>query len=71
MGPDIEEPCPKSSPERYNRSNASYQRRPRSDFDGIENFTAADYHARHHRGYLGTKSRQPHNYDSEGQRSQT
>ena len=31
----------------------------------LKNFTAADYHARHHRGYLGSKSRQPHLYDSE------
>ncbi|MGI9322682.1 MAG: KpsF/GutQ family sugar-phosphate isomerase, partial [Pseudomonadales bacterium] len=31
----------------------------------IKGFTAADYHQRHHRGYLGAKSRPPHTYDSD------
>ena len=31
----------------------------------LKGFTAADYHQRHHRGYLGAKSRPPHSYDSD------
>ena len=31
----------------------------------LKGFTAADYHQRHHRGYLGARSRPPHRYDTD------
>jgi arabinose-5-phosphate isomerase len=31
----------------------------------LKGFTSADYHARHHRGYLGSVTRPPHHYDND------
>ncbi|HCC42997.1 MAG TPA: capsule biosynthesis protein [Gammaproteobacteria bacterium] len=66
MGPDIEEPCPLNlAPSATIAVMLAISDALALTLMELKNFTAADYHARHHRGYLGTKSRQPHNYDSE------
>ena len=66
MGPDIEEPCPLNlAPSATIAVMLAISDALALTLMELKNFTAADYHARHHRGYLGSKSRQPHLYDSE------
>ena len=65
MGPDIEEPCPLNlAPSATIAVMLAISDALALTLMELKSFTAADYHARHHRGYLGTKSRQSHNYDS-------
>ena len=66
MGPDIEEPCPLNlAPSATIAVMLAISDALALTLMELKNFTAADYHARHHRGYLGSKSRQPPLYDSE------
>ena len=66
MGPDIEEPCPLNlAPSATIAVMLAISDALALTLMELKNFTAADYQARHHRGYLGSKSREPHLYDSE------
>ena len=66
MGPDIEEPCPLNlAPSATIAVMLAISDALALTLMELKNFTAADYHARHHRGYLGSRSRQPRLYDSD------
>ena len=66
MGPDIEEPCPlKLTPSATIAVMLAISDALALTLMELKNFTAADYHARHHRGYLGSMSRPPHHYENE------
>ena len=67
MGPDIEEPCPLNiTPSATIAVMLAISDALALTLMELKGFTASDYHARHHRGYLGSVTRPPHNYDTDG-----
>lgn len=68
MGPDIEEPCPLNiTPSATIAVMLAISDALALTLMELKGFTAADYHARHHKGYLGSVTRQATHYDSEDQ----
>jgi arabinose-5-phosphate isomerase len=66
MGPDIEEPCPlKIAPSATIAVMLAISDAIALTLMELKGFTSADYHARHHRGYLGSVTRPPHHYDND------
>lgn len=66
MGPDIEEPCPlKITPSATIAVMLAISDAIALTLMELKGFTTADYHARHHRGYLGSVTRPEHHYDSD------
>ena len=67
MGSDIEEPCPlKLTPSATIAVMLAISDALALTLMELKDFTVADYHNRHHRGYLGSRSRPPHEYESTG-----
>ncbi len=65
MGPDIEEPCPLNlTPSATIAVMHAISDAIALTLMELKGFTAANYHARHHRGYLGSLSR-ARTYDSD------
>lgn len=68
MGPDIEEPCPlKLAPSATIAVMLAISDALALTLMELKEFTPADYHARHHRGYLGSVTRPQHTYDTDKQ----
>ena len=66
MGPDIEEPCPlKITPSATIAVMLAISDALALTLMELKGFTKEDYHARHHRGYLGSITRSRSGYDSE------
>ena len=66
MGPDIEEPCPLNiTPSATIAVMLAISDALALTLMELKGFTKEDYHARHHRGYLGSITRPPHSYDSD------
>jgi arabinose-5-phosphate isomerase len=66
MGSDIEEPCPlKITPSATIAVMLAISDALALTLMELKGFTSADYHARHHKGYLGSVTRPAHHYDSE------
>lgn len=66
MGPDIEEPCPlKITPSATIAVMLAISDALALTLMQLKGFTQADYHARHHRGYLGAITRPAHSYDND------
>ena len=66
MGPDIEEPCPLNlTPSATIAVMHAISDALALTLLELKGFTTADYHARHHKGYLGAASKPAHKYDSE------
>ncbi|MDA0978934.1 MAG: SIS domain-containing protein [Proteobacteria bacterium] len=66
MGPDIEEPCPlKITPSATIAVMLAISDAIALTLMELKGFTSDDYHARHHRGYLGSVTRPSHHYDAE------
>ncbi len=66
MGPDIEEPCPlKITPSASIAIMLAISDALALTLMELKNFTLGDYHARHHRGYLGSITRAKPNYDTD------
>ncbi len=66
MGPDIEEPCPLNiTPSATIAVMLAISDALALTLMELKGFTSADYHARHHKGYLGSVTRPEHYYDSE------
>lgn len=65
MGPDIEEPCPINvTPSATIAVMLAISDALALTLMELKGITAADYHARHHKGYLGSLTRPDHKYDS-------
>ena len=68
MGPDIEEPCPlKIAPSATIAVMLAISDALALTLMELKGFTTDDYHARHHRGYLGSVTRPRHTYDTDKQ----
>ena len=68
MGPDIEEPCSLGlTPSATIAVMLAISDALALTLMDLKGFAAADYHQRHHRGYLGAKSRPAHSYDSDAE----
>lgn len=68
MGSDIEEPCPlKIAPSATIAVMLAISDAIALTLMELKEFTTDDYHARHHRGYLGSVTRPRHTYDSDNQ----
>lgn len=68
MGPDIEEPCPlKTAPSATIAVMLAISDALALTLMELKNFTTDDYHARHHKGYLGSATRPKSHYDNEDQ----
>ena len=66
MGPDIEEPCPLNiTPSATIAVMLAISDALALTLMELKGFTAGDYHARHHRGYLGSLTRPDNAYDSD------
>lgn len=66
MGPDIEEPCPINiTPSATIAVMLAISDAIALTLMELKGFTAADYHARHHKGYLGSVTRPEPKYNSE------
>ena len=66
MGPDIEEPCPlKITPSASIAIMLAISDALALTLMELKNFTIEDYHARHHRGYLGSITRARSSYDTD------
>ena len=66
MGPDIEEPCPLNiTPSATIAVMLAISDAIALTLMELKGFTREDYHARHHRGYLGSITRPRTKYDSE------
>ena len=66
MGDDIEEACPlKLTPSATIAVMLAISDAIALTLMELKKFTVTDYHARHHRGYLGSKSRPAHNYEND------
>ena len=66
MGPDIEEPCPlKITPSATIAVMLAISDALALTLMELKGFTTEDYHARHHRGYLGSITRAQHRYDTD------
>ena len=66
MGPDIEEPCPINiTPRATIAVMLAISDAIALTLMELKGFTAADYHARHHKGYLGSVTRPEPKYNSE------
>lgn len=64
MGPDIEEPCPlKITPSATIAVMLAISDSLALTLMELKGFEVSDYHARHHRGYLGSVTRSKHVYD--------
>ena len=65
MGPDIEEPCPlKVTPSATIAVMLAISDALALTLMEMKSFTTADYHARHHKGYLGSVTRPARHYDA-------
>lgn len=68
MGPDIEEPCPINvTPSATIAVMLAISDALALTLMELRGFTAADYHARHHKGYLGSVTRPKPSYEDSGQ----
>ena len=66
MGPDIEEPCPLNlTPSATIAVMHAISDAIALTLMELKGFTKEDYHARHHRGYLGSITRPRNTYDNE------
>ncbi len=66
MGPDIEEPCPINlTPSATIAVMLAISDALALTLMELKGFTREDYHARHHRGYLGSITRPAKNYDNQ------
>lgn len=66
MGPDIEEPCPlKITPSATIAVMLAISDAIALTLMDLKGFTTDDYHARHHRGYLGSVTRPEKHYDTD------
>ncbi|MFT7220721.1 MAG: arabinose-5-phosphate isomerase [Candidatus Azotimanducaceae bacterium] len=66
MGSDIEEPCPLNiTPSATTAVMLAISDALALTLMEMKGFTAADYHARHHRGYLGSLTRPKNTYDND------
>ena len=66
MGPDIEEPCPlKIAPSATIAVMLAISDAIALTLMELKGFTTDDYHARHHRGYLGSVTRPRQTYDTD------
>ncbi len=66
MGPDIEEPCPlKITPSATIAVMLAISDALALTLMELKGFTKNDYHARHHKGYLGAITRPAHTYDAD------
>ena len=66
MGSDIEEPCPlKITPSATTAVMLAISDALALSLMELKGFTTADYHARHHRGYLGSVTRPGPTYDTD------
>lgn len=66
MGPDIEEPCPLNlTPSATIAVMHAISDAIALTLMELKGFTKDDYHARHHRGYLGSITRPRNTYDNE------
>ena len=64
MGPDIEEPCPLNiTPSATIAVMLAISDALALTLMELKGFTRSDYHARHHKGYLGSVTRPPVSYD--------
>ena len=65
MGPDIEEPCPlKITPSATIAVMLAISDALALTLMEMKSFTTDDYHARHHKGYLGSVTRPARHYDA-------
>ena len=65
MGPDIEEPCPlKVTPSATIAVMLAISDALALTLMEMKSFTTDDYHARHHKGYLGSVTRPARHYDA-------
>ena len=65
MGSDIEEPCPINiTPSATIAVMLAISDALALTLMELKNFTASDYHARHHKGYLGSVTRPAPSYDN-------
>ena len=65
MGPDIEEPCPlKVTPSATIAVMLAISDALALTLMEMKSFTTEDYHARHHKGYLGSVTRPARHYDA-------
>lgn len=63
MGPDIEEPCPiNTTPSATTAVMLAISDALALTLMELKGFTTSDYHARHHKGYLGSVTRQATSY---------
>jgi arabinose-5-phosphate isomerase len=66
MGPDIEEPCPLNvTPSATIAVMLAISDALALTLMEMKSFTTDDYHARHHKGYLGSVTRPSHHYDAD------
>ena len=66
MGPDIEEPCPlKVTPSATIAVMLAISDALALTLMEMKSFTTDDYHARHHKGYLGSVTRPARHYDAD------
>jgi arabinose-5-phosphate isomerase len=66
MGPDIEEPCPLNiTPSATIAVMLAISDALALTLMEMKGFTAGDYHARHHKGYLGSVTRPANTYESD------
>ena len=66
MGSDIEEPCPlKITPSATIAVMLAISDALALTLMELKGFKVSDYHARHHRGYLGSVTRSKHTYDAD------
>ncbi len=66
MGPDIEEPCPLNiTPSASLAVMLAISDALALTLMELKGFTTGDYHARHHRGYLGSITRARPSYDTD------
>lgn len=64
MGPDIEEPCPiNTTPSATIAVMLAISDALALTLMELKEFTTSDYHARHHKGYLGSVTRPATSYD--------
>ena len=64
MGPDIEEPCPiNTTPSATIAVMLAISDALALTLMELKGFTTSDYHARHHKGYLGSVTRPAKGYD--------